>query len=53
MRKERRNILLPLILFLSGATAAVALQEPEKHGSTAAGELVRLTVEVTWGAAET
>ncbi len=50
MRKEWRNILLPLILFLSGATAAVALQEPEKHGSTAAGELVRLTVEVTWGA---
>jgi hypothetical protein len=49
MRKEWRNVLLPLILFLGGATLATARQDPEKRAGAGPAECVRLTVEVTWG----
>jgi hypothetical protein len=52
MRKEWRNVLLPLILFLTGASVAIARQDSEKRAGTVPGECVRLTVDVIWGSAK-
>ena len=50
MRRERRNVLVALILFLGG-TIATAAQPETVEGSVGASvdEDVRLTVEVSWG----
>ncbi len=52
MRRDWRNTLLPLILLLSGATVAIARQEPEQKVAGALGDCVHLTVEVTWSIAK-
>ena len=49
MRKEWRNILLPLVLLSTGVSAVVARQDPDKSGSSAPRDCVCLTVELTWG----
>jgi len=49
MRKERRNVLVALILFLAGTNAATAQVESGKERVGSAGDVVRLTVEVNWG----
>jgi hypothetical protein len=48
MRRDWRNVLLASILLLSGATAAIARQDPERNSGSLAADCVRLTVEVTW-----
>ena len=49
MRKDWRNVLLPLVLFLAGTSAAVARQNASKMMSGGPSDVVRLTVEVAWG----
>jgi len=49
MRRDWRNVLLPMMLFLMGTANAIARQEPGKLGGGAAGDLVRVTLELTWG----
>jgi hypothetical protein len=46
MRKDRRNVLVTLILFLAGTTVATAQTEPVRARSDA--DQVRLTVEINW-----
>lgn len=49
MRREWRNVLVAFILFPLGIGIAAARQETAKDASGAGGELVRLTLEVSWG----
>ncbi len=49
MRRDWRNVLLPMMLFLVGTTSAIARQEPGKLGGGAAGDFFRVTIELTWG----
>ncbi len=49
MRRESRNVLAAFILFLLGTGIGVAQQESEKGTAGAIGELVRLTLDVSWG----
>ena len=49
MRRERRNVLVALILFLAGTNVATAQPESGKEGAGSGGDVVRLTVEVSWG----
>ncbi len=49
MRRERRKVLVALILFLGGTRATVAQPESGKSVAGSVDEGVRLTVEVNWG----
>ena len=49
MRRDWRNVLLALILFLNGATVAIAQSEKANDGGVVVGNRVHLTVEVIWG----
>jgi hypothetical protein len=49
MRREWRNVLVAFILFLLGTSNAAARQEIAKDAPGPGGELVRLTLEVSWG----
>ena len=49
MRRDRRNVLVALILFLSGTNVTTAQPESGKEGAGSVGDVVRLTVEVNWG----
>ena len=49
MRRDWRNVLLPLALFLAGTSVAVARQNASKMINVGPADVVRLTVEVTWG----
>ena len=49
MRREWRNFLLALMLFLSGTGVAAAQQENAKEAQGAGGEFVHVTLEVIWG----
>jgi hypothetical protein len=53
MRREWRNVLVAFILFPLGAVASAALQESVEHGSGSGAELVRLTLDVSWGMTQT
>jgi hypothetical protein len=52
MRKDWRNVLLSLALFLTATSAAVARQNASKVINAGSADAVRLTVEVTWGASK-
>ena len=49
MRREWRNVLVAFILFLLGTDDSAAQQESAKDAPGSSGELVRLTVDVSWG----
>ena len=49
MRRDSRNVLAALVLFLSGTTALAAPQESPKEVAVAGGDAVRLTVDLGWG----
>jgi hypothetical protein len=49
MRREWRNVLMGLILFLGGTIEAAAQPENGKEGAGPAGDVVRMSVEVNWG----
>jgi hypothetical protein len=50
MRRDWRNVLLPLALFLAGTSVAIARQNQTKMLSGGSPDVVRMTVEVSWGA---
>ena len=52
MRRDWRNVLLLLALFLAGTGAAIARQNPAKMINGDSADIVHLTVEVTWGTRE-
>jgi hypothetical protein len=49
MRKEWRNVLAALILFPLGASIAAARQDGAYDAPVSGPELIRLTLEVSWG----
>src|SRR4029077_9430695 len=49
MRREWRNVLAFWGLFLAGTSVAAAPPESSKEARSSAGEIVRLTVELSWG----
>ncbi len=49
MRKEWRNVLVAFMVFLLGTGVAAARQETAKDTSGPGAELVRVTLEVSWG----
>ena len=49
MRRDWRNVLAALALFLVGTTAVAAPQDGPKEAAGSGGDVVRLTVEVRWG----
>src|SRR4051812_25145217 len=49
MRREWRNVLLVWGLFLWGTTAVAARQDGGRDLRGSEGEVVRLTVELSWG----
>ena len=49
MRRDWRNVLAALALFLVGTTALAAPQEVRRKPRVRAATSVRLTVEVSWG----
>ena len=49
MRRDWRNVLAALVLFLGGTTAVAAPQESPKEAPGSGGDAVRLTVELSWG----
>ena len=49
MRREWRNVLAALIVFPLGAGLSSAQQENVNEAPGSGGELVRVTLEVSWG----
>src|SRR5438552_714422 len=49
MRREWRNVLAVGGLFLVGTAVAAAPPESSKEGRSPGGDVVRLTVELSWG----
>ena len=49
MRRERRNVLIAMILFLLGTRPAFVRENVASETRGTSGELVRLTLDVSWG----
>ena len=49
MRREWRNVLMAIILFPLGAGSAFARQNGPADTRASGSDLVRMTLEVTWG----
>jgi hypothetical protein len=49
MRRDWRNVLVAFLLSLFGTRGAAAQQEVGKDAAGSSGELVRLTLDVSWG----
>jgi hypothetical protein len=49
MRRDWRNVLMLVILFQGGTSAAAAPQEAPREGAGTGADVVRLTVELSWG----